>query len=656
MIHARSIDSLALDSYQRAARVILANHLVTRSYPDRIALPLMRRWATELREDLAELFGYRLEVTETTARLFPLHDRLEPGRPARTPAERVFDRRRYAYLALALAALGRAGDQITLSELADQVASYATRVDGLELATDRASDRDAFVDAVAWLGARGALTLADGDAGGWAADPEAGEALYDIDRAVVFAIFRPPRVLQHLESVRGLLDDESESRAMASVPQTRAAAVRRVRRALVERPVVYTGELGEDERAQLAVEKVVAEVELLTGLRVERRAEGVALIDTSGRFSDIRFPSTGTLAQVALLLVGEIADLVLDFDNPVQRRPRPGHDPALAAALDEAIPQSTIFAPLVISADPDAAQDDFLDSDESDSAPAETTYPVIPMTWISETVQALTHRYGSTFAAQWQADVPGLTREVLSLLERLRLIQPVILDHADDTPHPDDGESAVAPDEYDQDKPGNAATATEHGVRAPATSAETRAVSGRVELSDTGVSPDPHEIESADAPGGYAPNEANDLDTASTAAETCGPGTAAAETSEGDVRSGPADTGPPDSDETVTGAADDTSDAAKIGIEAGEFTGGNQSHPSDTERADSDDTVTDTSPADASTRARVAPTGSEPALLIFPALARYRGAVVTVRTRAESELFASATKLGNHAASLRGST
>ncbi|WP_067666423.1 TIGR02678 family protein [Nocardia miyunensis] len=424
-MHARTIDSLALDSYQRAARVILANHLITRSYPDRIALPLLRRWATELREDLAELFGYRLEVTETTARLFPVLDRLESGRPARTPGDRVFDRRRYAYLSLALAALGRAGDQITLSELADQVASYATRVDGLELSTDRAADRDAFVDAVAWLAARGALTLADGDAGGWAADPEAGEALYDIDRAVVFAIFRPPRVLQHLRSVRGLFEDESDSGTSASTPQARAADARRVRRALVERPVVYARELTESERVQLGTEKVVAEVEMLTGLRAERRAEGVALIDTSGRFSDVRFPSTGTLAQVALLLVGEIADLVLDIDNPVERRRRPAPATTLADALDEAIPESTVFTPLAISTDPIAAQDDSDIQDEPDRAGADADYPVVPMSWIRETVQALTDRYGSTFAAQWQADVPGLTREVLALLERLHLVEPL---------------------------------------------------------------------------------------------------------------------------------------------------------------------------------------------------------------------------------------
>ncbi|WP_280382697.1 TIGR02678 family protein [Nocardia wallacei] len=419
-MHARSIDALALDSYQRAARVILANHLVTRTFPDRIALPLLRRWATELREDLAELFGYRLEVTETTARLFPVQDRLDADRPARTPAERVFDRRRYAYLALALAALGRAGDQITLSELADQVASYATRVEGLALSTDRAADRDAFVDAVAWLAARGALALADGDAGGWAADPDAGEALYDIDRSVVFAIFRPPRVLQHLQSVRGLLTDESEGGATGSAPQARAAAARRVRRALVELPVVYSEELPDDERTLLGTEKLVTEVELLTGLRAERRAEGVALIDVSGRFSDVRFPGTGTLAQVALLLVGEIADLVLDIDHPVQCRPLPPPGTALADQLDAAIPESTVFTPLMVESEPDAADDD---PDDPGQAPEIPEHPFVTTEWVRETVQALTDRYGSTFAAQWQADVPGLTREVVGLLERLHLVE-----------------------------------------------------------------------------------------------------------------------------------------------------------------------------------------------------------------------------------------
>ncbi|MGV9410609.1 TIGR02678 family protein [Nocardia sp. NPDC003693] len=421
-MHARTIDSLALDSYQRAARVVLANHLVTRNYPDRIALPLIRRWATELREDLAELFGYRLEVTETTARLFPVLDRLESGRPARTTADRLFDRRRYAYLALALAALGRAGDQITLSELADQVASYTERVDGLDLAADRAADRDAFVDAVGWLAARGAVTLADGDAGGWASDPEAGEALYDIDRSVVFALFRPPRALQHLHSVTGLLGEEAGGGDTRSPAQSLAA--RKVRRALVEQPVVYADDFAEPHRTMLAQEKLVAEVELVTGLRAERRAEGVALIDSSGRLSDVRFPGTGTLAQVALLLAGEIADLVLDIDNPVIHMPRPERPLTdLEEQLDSAIPRSTVFAPLADPADIFGSDEDAEPEDVPE--PEIPEFPFIAAEWIADTVRMLAHRYGATFAAQWQADVPGLTAEAVSLLERLRLVEPV---------------------------------------------------------------------------------------------------------------------------------------------------------------------------------------------------------------------------------------
>ncbi|WP_454196589.1 TIGR02678 family protein [Nocardia sp. Marseille-Q1738] len=428
-MHGRTINTLALDNYQRAARVILANHLVTRTYPDRIALPLIRRWATELREDLAELFGYRLEVTETTARVFPVLDRLDASRPARTPAERVFDRRRYAYLALALAVLGRAGDQITLSELADQVAAYAGRVDGLELSTDRAADRDAFVDAVGWLTVRGALTLADGDAGGWASDPEAGEALYDIDRPVVFALFRPPRALQHLHSVRGLFAEEATATGVSPHAPTTAEIARRVRRALVERPVVYVDDLPPEERPVLAQDRIVADVELFTGLRAERRAEGVALIDTSGRLSDTRFPGTGTLAQVALLLAGEIADRVLDIDNPLPRRggaPHPSE--TLAEQLDAAIPESTLFTPLAQLRSPDSLPAGSGSPDvepEQEDGPVASTYPLVEPAWLRETMQALADRYGATFAAQWQADVPRLTTEVVALLERLRLVQAV---------------------------------------------------------------------------------------------------------------------------------------------------------------------------------------------------------------------------------------
>ncbi|TQF68414.1 TIGR02678 family protein [Rhodococcus spelaei] len=410
-MRAREIAPLSLDSYRRAARIILSNHLVTQSYPDRNALGLLRNWATELRDDLLELFGYRLEVTETTARLFTCHDRLDATAPARTGTDRAFDRHRYAYLALALAALGRAGNQITLSELADHVAADAAQVEGVDLATDRAADRDAFVDAVGWLAARGAIALADGDAVGWAANPSDGEALYDIDRSVVTALFRPPRALQHLTSIRGLMSgsaDEAPAREVA----------RRVRRALVERPVVYAGELDDDEALQLALPRTAADVEFLTGLVAERRAEGIALIDPTGRLSDLRFPSTGTIAQAALLLAGEIADRVLDPDAPeLVRLPLPDPDTVdLVDQLDGAIPAAGVFRDLADESTEHAAP-------VHDSPHEVPTYPLVEDSWIVETVRDLVARFGRTFAAQWQADHAGLREQAVALLDKQRLVR-----------------------------------------------------------------------------------------------------------------------------------------------------------------------------------------------------------------------------------------
>jgi len=192
---------------------------------------------------------------------------------------------------------------------------------------------------------------------------------------------------------------------------------RRVRRALVERPVVYAADLDDHELVQLALPRTAADVELLTGLVAERREEGVAMIDSSGRLSDVRFPGTGTVAQVALLLAGEIADRVLDPDAPeTARMPLPrGRIDDLIEQVDSAIPQSGIFDSL-------AGHDGF---EPADPAPADRLFPLVEDEWIAGTVRTLTERFGRTFAAGWQADPDGLGRAALALLERLRLTAAV---------------------------------------------------------------------------------------------------------------------------------------------------------------------------------------------------------------------------------------
>jgi uncharacterized protein (TIGR02678 family) len=415
------IPAFELASYQRAVRIVLANPLVTEIYPDREALPLIRRWAAELREDLSEVFGYRLEMSRTTARLLRSIDALDATQPARTSTDRPFDRRRYAYLALALAALGRSGTQVALSELADTVADDATRIDGLGLSRERAADRAAFVDAVAWLEVRGAVKLADGSARRWADDPDSGEALYDIDRDVVTAVYRPTRILQHLRSVTALLTVPTAN----SRDTRRREAGQRARRALVEQPVVYWAELDEDARNVLRGPHAVPDVERITGLTAERRAEGVALLDTSGSLSDRRFPGAGTVAQTALLLIGEVADRIeaaedllagssIDADAPGPIRmtePAPGAA-SLAAAVDAGLPTAGVLDEL-------AETVSYEEPDKETEAP---TYPLLEDGWLRTTMTGLLDRYGSTFAAAWRADPDRLLAAALDLLADLRMV------------------------------------------------------------------------------------------------------------------------------------------------------------------------------------------------------------------------------------------
>src|SRR5262249_50065488 len=158
----------------------------------------------------------------------------------------------------------RAGIQITLSELAESVSSDANRVTGLGLDPDRGPDRRAFVDAVSWLEEHGALRTADGSSAAWASDPGAGEALYDVARDVVFALFRPPRVLQPVESVVALLARSAVSGGNAA----RRAAAAAARRAVVERPVVYFADADESITGHLRGSALAADLQRLTGLRV----------------------------------------------------------------------------------------------------------------------------------------------------------------------------------------------------------------------------------------------------------------------------------------------------------------------------------------------------------------------------------------------------
>lgn len=417
----KDVSDLELADYQRAVRLVLRHPLITDGRPDERALPRVRRFAAALRQDLAEAFGYGLELHGSTARLVRTKDAIDPDQPALSRTGRPFDRQRYAYLMLSLATLGRAGIQITLSELAESVAADAGRITGLGLDPDRGADRRAFVDAVGWLEERGALRVADGSSAAWASDPGSGEALYDVARDVVLALFRPARVLQHVESVAGLLN---RSRANSGNSARRAAG-QAARRAMVERPVVYFDEVDDAVANHLRGSALAQDLHRLTGLRVERRAEGVLLVDTAG-FTGERFPGTGSVAQAAVLLAVEMADRVVDPDGRrVKRMPPPPPKAAqhrLIALIDAGLPTATAVALHHLDEEQmpplDAADRAGVDDDPG-------RLPFITDSFLRTGVEHILNRYGSAFGAQWHADPERLRAEAVALLERFGAVTVV---------------------------------------------------------------------------------------------------------------------------------------------------------------------------------------------------------------------------------------
>ena len=437
---AADVGSLELAEYQKAARLVLRHPLITASHPDTSTLPLVRKWVRQLRTDFGEVLGYTLLASGDTIRLRRVQDTLDGTRPAITRAGRPFDRRRYAYLVLTLSALGRSGTQVALSELADAVAADAARIDGLGMDTDRKPDRDAFVDAVSWLEARGALRVADGSAVEWVNDPERAEALYDIDRQVVGAIYAPSRVLQHLNSVTELLDGPGGLAGGMAPAQGREARrrgnARRARRLVLEHPVVYYADVDADLRGQFRSAGLAEDVERLTGLDLERRAEGVALISAGQRFTDVAFPSTGTVAQAALLLCARIAGYLRHHSAKIERLPAATAAERLAEAagrIDAALPDrgrvGDMLADLSLLAE-EARRPETGDAGPAgtDSGPAErddAAYPFLSDVWLRTELRKLVEDFGAGMAEKQAADPGRLLAEAVALLASAGLVARV---------------------------------------------------------------------------------------------------------------------------------------------------------------------------------------------------------------------------------------
>jgi uncharacterized protein (TIGR02678 family) len=416
-----------LGSYQHAVRLVLTHDVITATRPRPGTLEQVLRWADQMSADLRDLLGYTLIATTRQVRLSRRLDALDPSQSALFSSRygRPFDRRRLAYLCLVLASFQRSRVEISLADLVRAFTPAANAIDSLGFDPVVSAHKAAVVDVLDWLADRGALRLSDGSLESWTADAERGDALYDIDHDICAALFRPARPVQHLTSAAGLLDSTFVS---AKLSAQREAAAQRAARALLEYPVVYYAQADPEIAEALRQPGVAENLARLTGLAVERRAEGIMLADAGGRFTDRPFPGRGgAVNRAAGLVLAKIADLIEDPDEALTTLPVPAEaedQRDLLARIDSALPAAGIVQELAWSAPVEAA-----DEDERGGAHAPAPLLAAPFVELSRLRVMVGELYdelgASSFGLTWQHDPGGLLTAALSLLADLRLLRPV---------------------------------------------------------------------------------------------------------------------------------------------------------------------------------------------------------------------------------------
>ncbi|MCA9541892.1 MAG: TIGR02678 family protein, partial [Myxococcales bacterium] len=259
-----------------------------------LASPLLRRAAApdayeRVRRNLAPVEAWFAQTTGWSVvhdrpsgliRVLKITDRSDA---TRSPVPE-FTRRHYAIACLLLAELDRAGRQTTLRWLAEQLAE-ATRAEPTieDYDATQIGERRAFVHVVRWL-VDGVGVLRGRDPAGagetrYLQTERGSDALYDVDDRVLALLLAAPRSPSALASPAELAEGE----AIETDDMQRLARGRRVYRRLLDEPVVYFDTLAQDEHDWLlrSLRRVTEQLARI-GLVIERRLEGIAVIDPEG--------------------------------------------------------------------------------------------------------------------------------------------------------------------------------------------------------------------------------------------------------------------------------------------------------------------------------------------------------------------------------------
>jgi hypothetical protein len=165
----------------------------------------------------------------------------------------------------------------------------------------------------------------------------------------------------------------------------------------------------------------------LTGLAVERRAEGVLLADAGGRFTDRPFPGRGgAVNRAAGLLLAKIADAIEDPDRELVLLPAPldvAGQRELLEKIDAALPLAGVVTELAWS----APEDEQAPQERAAPPPAaDHPVPFLADSALRAMMADLYDELGpASFTVTWQHDQRGLLNATLAFLDDLRLLRRV---------------------------------------------------------------------------------------------------------------------------------------------------------------------------------------------------------------------------------------
>jgi uncharacterized protein (TIGR02678 family) len=314
---AGSVNAQTRHERRRAIAVLLRRPLLTQGAKNDADFLLVRQHATWLREWFARHCQWTLHVESEQARLRKTPGNLNDStRPLLDSTEQPFTRRRYVVLCLTLAALEKSERQTVLRRLADDIAGEFASDPQLELSgvsfdlALREHRRD-LVEVIKYLIGQHVLTRVDGDEQHFLASRQY-DVLYNIDSAALVALLNARRGPSTIRA------QSTEERIYAMVdepfPDTEEGRHRRLRtrlfRKLLDDPVLYYSELGEQEREYFVSQRpsIVKEIESAVGLVPEVRQEGLAMIDREELMTDVKMPEEGTDGHAALLIAEHLAN------------------------------------------------------------------------------------------------------------------------------------------------------------------------------------------------------------------------------------------------------------------------------------------------------------------------------------------------------------